>query len=215
MTKAKFTLLPPSFFDRDAREVAKDLLGKIICRKVETLWLRVQIIETEAYLLEEKASHSSLGFTEKRKALFMPPGTIYMYYARGKDSLNVSCRGAGNAVLIKSGVVYPFPPVLGTSEITLTPPLLLMQKLNPLSGKRRPVEKLCSGQTLLCRSLNLKVPEWDQKQFDQQSFYISDSGCGPRRVIATTRLGIPKGRDEHLPLRYLDAEFVRFATAKQ
>ena len=32
----------------------------------------------------------------------MPPGTIYIYYARGGDSLNVSCGGDGNAVLIKS-----------------------------------------------------------------------------------------------------------------
>ena len=79
--------------------------GKIIYSKYNDLWLTAQILETEAYYLNDKASHASLGFTEKRKALFMPPRTIYMYFSRGSDSLNISCHGEGNAVLIKSG--YP------------------------------------------------------------------------------------------------------------
>jgi DNA-3-methyladenine glycosylase len=36
----------------------------------------------------------------------MPAGTIYMYYAHGKASMNVSAQGEGNAVLIKSGFPY-------------------------------------------------------------------------------------------------------------
>ena len=79
--------------------------GKIIYSKYNDLWLTAQILKTEAYYLNDKASHASLGFTEKRKALFMPPGTIYMYFSRGSDSLNISYHGEGNAVLIKPG--YP------------------------------------------------------------------------------------------------------------
>ena len=98
--------LPDSFYDRDAQVVARELLGKVIRHHCQGLWLSAMIVETEAYYLREKGSHASLGFTEKRKALFMAPATIYMYYARGGDSLNVSCRGAGNAVLIKAGCPY-------------------------------------------------------------------------------------------------------------
>ncbi|MEE8479497.1 MAG: DNA-3-methyladenine glycosylase, partial [Candidatus Neomarinimicrobiota bacterium] len=87
----KQNILQQSFFNRDACKVAQSLLGKIIRKKFGANWLSAQIIETEAYYINEKGSHASLGFTEKRKALFMPPGTIYMYYARGKDSLNMSC----------------------------------------------------------------------------------------------------------------------------
>ena len=97
--------IPITFFNRDAVCVAKELLGKVIYSKYNDLWLTAQIIETEAYYLNDKASHASLGFTEKRKALFMPTGTIYMYFSRGSDSLNISYHGEGNAVLIKSG--YP------------------------------------------------------------------------------------------------------------
>ena len=89
-------------FNQDAQVLAQALLGKVIRIKHDELWLAARIIETEAYFLADKASHASLGYTEKRKALFMPAGTIYMYYARGRDSLNSSAQGEGNAVLIKS-----------------------------------------------------------------------------------------------------------------
>ena len=188
-------IVKPSFFNRDACLVAQQLLGKVIRRKYRGHWLSARIIETEAYYLEEKGSHASLGYTEKRKALFMPAGTIYMYYARGKDSLNVSCKGKGNAVLIKSA--YPFfdkrsPPCI----------IEVMQQLNPtISGELRPVEKLCKGQTLLCKSLDLKVKEWDQQQFDKKHFHFENINKIPERIIQTTRLGIPAGRDKHLPYR--------------
>src|SRR5690348_6382481 len=99
-------ILTQQFFNRDPQVVAQALLGKVLCHKYKGLWLCAEIIETEAYYIHDKGSHASLGYTDKRKALFMPAGTIYMYYARGGDSFNISCKGEGNAVLIKSG--FPF-----------------------------------------------------------------------------------------------------------
>lgn len=200
-------VLPISFFNQDACTLAKQLLGKVIRRKYKHYWLSAQIIETEAYYLEEKGSHASLGFTEKRKALFMPPGTIYMYYARGSDSLNISCQGKGNAVLIKSA--FPFE-----DQLTHPDAIHEMQKLNPLpSGLLRPVKKLCNGQTLLCRSLNLKVMDWDQKQADPSCFYFDDVNQQPEQIIQTTRLGIPHGRDESLLYRFIDYKFSSYCTS--
>ncbi|HEB57396.1 MAG TPA: DNA-3-methyladenine glycosylase [Gammaproteobacteria bacterium] len=200
-------MLKPDFFNRDACVLARALLGKVIRRRYKNTWLACRIIETEAYYLHEKGSHSSLGYTQKRKAMFMPAGTIYMYYARGSDSLNISARGRGNAVLIKAG--FPFFDQ-ASAEKTLT----LMQKLNPLkgSGERREKEKLCAGQTLLCRSLNLKVNDWDQKTFDPDVFYIEDVHERPSRIIQTTRLGIHPERDAHLMQRFIDYDFVKFCT---
>ena len=187
--------------------VAQQLLGKIIRREYRGHWLSARIIETEAYYLEEKGSHASLGYTEKRKALFMPAGTIYMYYARGNDSLNVSCKGDGNAVLIKSA--YPF-----TDKRSPHAAIEIMQQLNPAnSGELKNEEKLCNGQTLLCKSLNLKVKEWDQQQFDKKRFHIENINKTPEKIIQTTRLGIPAGRDEHLPYRFIDYEYAEFCTS--
>jgi DNA-3-methyladenine glycosylase len=38
-------MLPPSFFDRDACTVARDLLGKVIRRKYNQQWLAARIID--------------------------------------------------------------------------------------------------------------------------------------------------------------------------
>lgn len=197
-------MLEKSFFNRDALIVAKDLLGKVVYRFYQGVWLKAQIIETEAYYLNEKGSHSSLGYTHKRRALFMPAGTIYMYYARGGDSLNVSVQGEGNAVLIKSGIVCSDEPAI----------VKHMQQLNPSKNHKlfRKTEKLCSGQTLLCKSLNLKVLEWDAKQFDPELFFIRDEGRKPSKIIQTMRIGIPVGRDEHLPYRFVDFDYAKFCT---
>ena len=65
-------MLETSFYNRDACKVATDLIGKVIRRRYKGLWLSAQIIETEAYYINEKGSHSSLGETPKRKAMFMP-----------------------------------------------------------------------------------------------------------------------------------------------
>ncbi len=198
--------LPDAFFNRDARVLARELLGKVIRHRVDGLWLSARIIETEAYYLEEKGSHASLGYTHKRRALFMDGGVVYMYYARGGDSLNFSAAGPGNAVLIKSA--YPWTDALSGPDA-----LARMQQLNPdAQGQPRPLSRLCAGQTLLCRALGLKVPDWDARRFDPQALFVQDVGEAPQTLISTTRLGIPPGRDEHLEYRYVDPAYAAYCT---
>ncbi|UVE18463.1 DNA-3-methyladenine glycosylase [Pseudomonas sp. LS44] len=198
--------LPDAFFDRDAQILARALLGKVIRHRVGDLWLAARIIETEAYYCIERGSHASLGYTEKRRALFLDGGHIYMYYARGGDSLNFSAQGAGNAVLIKSA--YPYLDAHSGAAS-----LARMHQFNPdAQGQPRAAEKLCAGQTLLCRSLGLKVPEWDAQRFDPTRLFVEDVGDNPPHIIQTTRLGIPLGRDEHLHYRFVDAGFARHCT---
>ncbi len=191
--------VPFSFFDQPPVALAVQLLGKVIFRKVEGLWLACQVIETEAYYLDEKGSHSSLGRTPSREAMFMSPGTIYMYYSRGKPSLNISARGEGNAVLVKAGVPWRInPEQLG----------MMIRGL----GRNKPADKVCSGQTLLCEALHLQVEHWREKQFDARCFYVADMGEHPAEVIQARRLGIAAHRDAHLPYRFVDAAHVRQAT---
>ena len=197
-------ILGADFFDRDSLEVARGLVGKILRRKYRGRWLSAAIVEAEAYYQREKGSHASLGRTPSREALFMPAGTIYMYYARGGDSLNVSCRGEGNAVLVKSAVPH-------FDELSPQSTLRIMQRLNPCGDRVRDPARLCSGQTLLCKSLALSVEEWNKKPFDPELFYLDDIGHRPT-LIQTRRLGIPIGRDEHLPYRFVDHDRAQHAT---
>lgn len=200
----------PDFFDREPLHLAQSLIGKVLRHKIHDkrhgqIWLSARIIETEAYYRDEKGSHSSLGFTEKRKAMFMAPGTIYMYYARGGDSLNFSAQGEGNGVLIKSGVVH-------VDRRSPSHSVDVMHSLNPVNGRRRALERLCSGQTLLCRSLGLKVPDWNQKTLKRGKLILDDVGYDPTHLVQAQRLGIPTGRDEHLPYRFVDHDAAHLAT---
>ncbi len=198
--------LPCHFFDRDAQQLARELLGKVIRHRVGDLWLAARIIETEAYYCEEKGSHASLGYTHKRRALFLDGGHIYMYYARGGDSLNFSAQGPGNAVLIKSA--YPW-----TDALSGPASLARMTLNNPAAdGTPRPQQRLCAGQTLLCKALGLKVPDWDAQRFDPGRLLVEDIGTSPSQIIQTTRLGIPSGRDEHLMYRFVDADYAPYCT---
>ena len=202
-------VITSEFFYQDPQALAIALLGKILRRKVlwngKNCWLSARIVETEAYYLSDKASHSSLGYTDKRKAMFMAPGTIYMYYARGHDSLNFSALGEGNAVLIKAA--YPY-----FDEKTSENQLEIMRVMNPGQKGPRDISRLCSGQTLLCRSLNLKVPDWDQNTFDEKLFYLDDVDHQVQTYIQCRRLGIPAGRDEHLNYRFIDFNSAHQAT---
>lgn len=198
--------LSATFFEREPLLVAQSLLGKVIAVNSGTQWLMARIIETEAYYRREKASHSSLGYTHKRKALFMSPGTIYMYYARGGDSLNFSCLGDGNAVLIKSGY-----PVARHADDLVS--ILSMRNNNPnRDGSKRSLARLCAGQTLLCKSLNIKVSDWDAQQLKPHHFELWDDAYSPENIIQTTRLGIHKERDAHLPYRFIDMRFADACT---
>ncbi len=198
--------LPAAFFDDDACRLAQRLLGKVLRHRQGARWLSARIIETEAYYLAERGSHASLGYTHARRALFGPGGTIYMYYARGGDSLNVGARGEGNAVLIKSALTWQ-DAVSGPDS------LAQMQANNPRAdGSPRPAEQLCAGQTLLCKSLGLKVPQWNARHFDPTEFFIDDVSAPLQGIVCCTRLGIPAGRDEHLPYRFVDLAHVRHCT---
>jgi DNA-3-methyladenine glycosylase len=203
-------IVSPTFFNHEPLVLAQSLIGKVLRHRIShpvhgDIWLSAKIIETEAYYQTERGSHSSLGFTEKRKAMFMVPGTIYMYYARGGDSLNFSASGDGNGVLIKSGLAF-------IDQRSPDVCLEVMQELNPINGQIRSPEKLCSGQTLLCRSLGLKVPDWNQGTLKRNKLVLEDVGYSPDRLVQCRRLGIPAGRDEHLPYRFVDYEHARSAT---
>ena len=132
-----------------------------------------------------------------------------MYYSRAGDSLNISTQGEGNAVLIKSG--YPYLEH-DRKEAMVT----LMQTLNPPKNNQgvRSIEKLCAGQTLLCRSLGLKVKVWDQKNFSHNAFFIKDVGDIPPYIYETTRLGIHPQRDSHLPYRFIHGGYSDHCTKK-
>lgn len=56
--------------------------------------------------------------------------------------------------------------------------------------------------------------EWDGQAFDPASFFIAQDDYQTKDILQTIRLGIPEGRDGHLPYRFIDGNFVQFVTKK-
>lgn len=202
-------MLNNEIFNTDPLEVAKNLIGKVICHKVDGIWLKAMIIETEAYYADEPGSHSSKGRTNSKEALYMPAGTIYMHYSRGHDSIGFSTLGDGNGILIKSAI--PYTDKL-ESNILTDKMLNMMHQLNPINKRKRENHLLCSGQTLFCKSLGLKVKDWNKKSLDENRFKLIDVGYIPEKLVLCRRLGIPKNRNYELLHRVFDTKYARSIT---
>ncbi|MCB9765697.1 MAG: DNA-3-methyladenine glycosylase [Alphaproteobacteria bacterium] len=95
-------MLPPSFYDRDALEVAAALLGAVIRRGPVVL----RITEVEAYRWpDDSANHCRSGRTARNAPMWGPPGHAYVYLCYGIHSmlnLVTGPEGHGAAVLIRA-----------------------------------------------------------------------------------------------------------------
>ncbi|XP_070779824.1 DNA-3-methyladenine glycosylase [Enoplosus armatus] len=141
--------LGEDFFNQSCISLSKAFLGKVLVRRcADGTELRGRIVETEAYLGgEDKASHSAGGKrTERNTAMFMKPGTIYVYPIYGIYlCMNVSSEGEGAAVLLRS-----LEPLQGQ------PVMRQLRAARRKEGARQLKDKeLCNGPSKLCQALDI------------------------------------------------------------
>ena len=135
------------------------------------------VIETEAYGVDDPASHSFRGPTRKNASMFGPAGHAYVYRSYGIHlCLNVVAR-RGEAVLIRA-----LAPRTGIE---------LMQM-------RRRSALLCSGPGRLTEALGVRLED-DGAPFDGTDFSITLPSTAPDLLVGP-RIGISKAQD--LPWRF-------------
>jgi len=101
--------LSTEFYQRDPALVAKDLLGKILLRRLNSEVLSGEIVETEAYYGEnDPASKAYRGRKMFNELMFMDVGKAFIYMVHGNWLLNTVAHLTADvgAVLIRS--VEPF-----------------------------------------------------------------------------------------------------------
>lgn len=77
-------ILSKNFFEKDTLEVAENLLGKYLVRKIGDKEIALKINEVEVYDgFEDKASHAHKGKTERNKVMFGEAGNWYVYMVYG------------------------------------------------------------------------------------------------------------------------------------
>ncbi|MBI5004708.1 MAG: DNA-3-methyladenine glycosylase [Candidatus Lloydbacteria bacterium] len=106
-------ILSDSFFCRDTRIVARELLGKFLVRRIGKEEIALMITETEAYDgPHDKASHAHRGETPRNEVMFREAGFWYVYLVYGVyHMLNIVTgeRGYPAAVLIRGAGEYDGP----------------------------------------------------------------------------------------------------------
>lgn len=173
-----------SFYGRDARIVAEELLGKVLVRKYDDIVIKARITETEAYIGEiDKASHGYGGkMTPRTKIMFGPPGYTYVYFIYGMYyCLNFVTEGEGvcSAVLIRGA-----EPLENMREMCVN---RYDKALESLSKSQ--IKNLSDGPGKLCNALKI-TKENNGTDLTGDEIYVEDDGFKDFCVKKTKRINV-------------------------
>ncbi|MGH9048621.1 MAG: DNA-3-methyladenine glycosylase [Acidimicrobiia bacterium] len=182
--------MPRSFYARDSREVAPELLGKLLVHDdPEAGRVSARVVEVEAYAgADDPGSHAYRGPTTRNTTMFGPPGHLYVYFTYGMHwCVNVVCgtEGWASAVLLRAG-----EPVDGVEVI---------QARRPAARRQR---ELCSGPARLAQALGLGR-EHDGADLVRGAVRLLDDGTPPPHAPGVSvRIGLAAGKGEERPWRW-------------
>ena len=143
-----FEVLLNEFYTRDPAQVAKDLLGKRLTRKLENNFLGGIIVETEAYYgLNDPASHAYHGIKDYNRLMWEAPGRAFIYNVHRYWMFNIVAHKPNKigAVLIRAieptkgiEVMHTNRSVINVSDLTngpgkLTTALKIDKSLNGIA----------------------------------------------------------------------------------
>jgi DNA-3-methyladenine glycosylase len=123
-------------------ELAKALIGYVLVRDCPDGRTAGRIVETEAYVLDDPASHAYRGPSRRNASMFLSPFHAYVYKIYGTSfCVNVTSetKGEGAAVLIRA-----LEPLEG---------LALMEERRRTTR----VRDLCRGPGRLCEALSIDL----------------------------------------------------------
>ena len=186
--------LDRTFFARNPRRVARELLGKILVRDSNNTRLAARIVEVEAYLGEnDPAAHAAAGNTARTSVLFGPPGYAYVYFIYGNHyCLNVSCERDGKA---GSVLFRALEPLLGIEEMA--------QARNIALHGPRDLPRLTSGPGRLAEAFGITRARDNGTDLTTpvSGLWVGTDAFLARDIQTTPRIGITQAADR--PLRYI------------
>jgi len=181
--------LPRSFYDRDARDVAPQLLNKVLVRTGDGPRVAARIVEVEAYRgMDDPGSHAYRRQTPRNTVMFGPPGYLYVYFSYGNHwCMNAVC-GPGeqpHAVLLRAAA-----------------PLAGLERMRERRGASRSDRELCSGPGKLGQAFGIDRA-FDGADLVRGKVRIVDDGVAPpARPGVSRRIGLGVDKGEELLLRF-------------
>jgi len=175
-------ILKKEFYERETVTVAKQLIGKMLTRKIQDIKMTGIIIETEAYRSkDDPASHAATNVTNRNRVMFGPVGMSYVYFTYGTYfMLNVVAKNKkqnAGAVLIRG--IYPQDGI-------------------KIMIKNRGIEdlnKITNGPGKLTVAMGISMKENNIDLTKKSSVYISE-GIIPKKIKKLPRIGISKAIDK-------------------
>ncbi len=168
-------IIERSFYTSYTPDVAKNILGMVLCRRINNNVFRGKIVEAEAYTQDEPSCHAFRGVTKRCQTMFKKAGIAYVYMTYGMyHCLNIITEneGFGSGVLIRA--------------------------IEPLSENFSNT----NGPGKLCRELNItrELNETDVCSDNSPLWLEYGNIIDPENIINTTRIGIKLAAD--LPWRF-------------
>jgi DNA-3-methyladenine glycosylase len=177
-------ILQKDFFNRSPLIVAKELLGKILVRKLGGEILSGRIVETEAYMaFNDQAAHGYIGETKRNASLFMTAGHSYVHRIHMQHCLDI----------VTEDVNVPSSVLIRALE-----PLTGIETMQHLRGRNELVA-LTSGPGKLAQALTIDKTQDGVDITDPQSIlYIMDDGLSvdQKNMVVAKRIGISKAMEK-------------------
>jgi DNA-3-methyladenine glycosylase len=173
--------LPRSFYRRDPRTVAPELLNKVLLSRDGRSG---RVVEVEAYCGEiDPAAHTYRGKSARNAVMFGPPGFMYVYFTYGMHwCCNAVCGddGEGYGVLIRA-----LEPLTGLEQ---------MRAARPRTRRDR---DLCNGPGRLTQAMAITgIQNGIDLVAAKDGFTVVDDGVEPpQHVAGSARIGISRAKD--------------------
>ncbi len=167
-----------------ALDAAPALLGWLFVHNSPEGLTAGYIIETEAYMATDAASHSYRGKTPRTEVMFGPAGHLYVYFTYGMYycvNIVTGREGNGEAVLIRA-----IQPVEGI-------------ELMHSRRKNKAANQLTNGPAKFAEAMGINRSHNGQSLLGRGEFQLL-TGITPPSIIHTTRIGI--SRETEKPWRF-------------
>ncbi len=158
------------FYCRAGEEVAPDLLGKYLIRKIGNKKREGKITEIELYKgVSDSASHAYGGrVTSRNKAMWADGGFLYVYFIYGMYwmlNISVSRKGIPDCILIRGIDTYVFP----------------FAKTD--------------GPGKICKHFEINDSFYMEDITESKRLWVEDRGIDKEKIIKTKRIGINSSRE--------------------
>jgi DNA-3-methyladenine glycosylase len=190
----KKTILSRKFYIRPVLTVAKDLLGKVLVKKVGNRVLAGRIVEVEAYDGRiDKAAHTYIGKTKRNEVMFNEGGYFYVYITYGAHfccNVVTGKKNHGAAVLIRA-----VEPLLGINK-------MIENRFNRELKSEKEYFNLTSGPGKVCKAFGFDKTHSGFDLTNSSIFIVDQPKVRSNMIGISKRIGITKSVS--LPWRFFE-----------